>query len=63
MEYMLTIREIAEEVARALIKTSAHNGTARLSLPLLYPGGSSVAVEISKLRDSFLVHRCRDRSP
>ena len=55
MEYMLTIREIAEEVARALIKTSAHNGTARLSLPLLYPGGSSVAVEISKLRDSFLV--------
>jgi len=55
MDYKLTIIEVAEEVARALIKISAHDGTARLSLPLLYPGGSSVAVEISKLRDSCLV--------
>lgn len=55
MEYRLTIKEIAQEVARALIKISEYNGTARLSLPLLYPGGSMVAVEISKLRDSFLV--------
>lgn len=51
----LSIGEIAEHVARALIKISARDGTARLSLPLLYPGGSMVAVEISKLRDAFLV--------
>jgi hypothetical protein len=51
----LTIDQIAEQVAHALIKISTHNETARLSLPLLYPGGSTVAVEISKLRDSFLV--------
>lgn len=51
----VTIRKIAEQVARALVKITEHKGTARLSLPLLYPGGSMVAVEISKLRDSFLV--------
>ncbi len=51
----LAIGEIAHHVASALIKISERDGTARLSLPLLYPGGSMVAVELSKLRDSFLV--------
>jgi hypothetical protein len=50
-----TIKEIAEQVARALVKITEHNGTARISLPLIYPGGSMVAVELSKWRDSFLV--------
>src|SRR5512145_2322629 len=46
---------IAEEVARALVRISLRDQTARLSTPLLYPGGSMVGVEISRLRDGFLV--------
>lgn len=49
------ISQIATEVARALVRISAREESARLSLPLLYPGGSMVGVEISRLRDGFLV--------
>jgi hypothetical protein len=47
--------EIATEVARALVKISIRGQAARLSMPLLYPGGAMVGVEISRLRDGFLV--------
>ncbi len=50
-----SIMIIAEEVARALVHCITSNETAHLSLPLVYPGGSMVGVEISKLRDGFLV--------
>lgn len=49
------ITEIANEVARALVRITSREESARLSLPLLYPGGSTVGVEISRLRDDFLV--------
>ena len=49
------ISKIADEVARALVRITAREESARLSLPLLYPGGSMVGVEISRLRDGFLV--------
>jgi hypothetical protein len=51
----LRISEVAESVARALIKVQSREHVARISLPLLYPGGSMVGVEISRLRDGFLV--------
>jgi hypothetical protein len=49
------ISQIATEVARALVHITVREESARLSLPLLYPGGSMVGVEISRLRDGFLV--------
>jgi hypothetical protein len=49
------IGKIADDVARALVRITAREESARLSLPLLYPGGSMVGVEISRLRDGFLV--------
>lgn len=51
----VSIQQIANEVARALIKISARDDAARLSLPLMYPGGSTVGVEISRHRDGYLV--------
>jgi hypothetical protein len=51
----LTIGSIAEDVARAIVRVSVRDQTARLSTPLLYPGGSMIGVEISRLRDGFLV--------
>ncbi|WP_041801514.1 hypothetical protein [Rhodopseudomonas palustris] len=51
----LTIEKIAIEVAQALVRVSAYEDTVRLSLPLLYPGGAMVGVEVSRLRDGFLV--------
>jgi hypothetical protein len=50
-----SLSKIAAEVARALIRVTSREESARLSLPLLYPGGSMVGVEISRLRDGFLV--------
>ena len=55
IELTRSIQQIADEVARALIKISSRDDAARLSLPLLYPGGSMVGVEISRLREGFLV--------
>lgn len=52
---LASIKDIANEVARALIQISANEETARMSLPLLYPGGSMVTVELTRLRDGFLV--------
>lgn len=46
---------VATEVARALVRVSSNGETVRFALPLLYPGGSMVPVELSRLRDSFLV--------
>jgi hypothetical protein len=50
-----SMTEIAMEVAQALVKVSTRGQAARLSMPLLYPGGAMVGVEISRLRDGFLV--------
>jgi hypothetical protein len=49
------ISKIAAQVARALIRVTDEGESARLSLPLLYPGGTMVSVEMSRLRDGFLV--------
>src|SRR5260370_35995338 len=51
----LSIEKTAAEVARALVRVSAREESVRLSLPLLYPGGAMVGVELSRLRDGFLV--------
>lgn len=51
----LTVSDIAAELARSLIRVSGTAETARLSTPLLYPGGGMVGVELSRLRDGFLV--------
>lgn len=51
----LSIEDTANEVARALVRVSAREEAVRLSLPLLYPGGSMVGVELSRLRGRFLV--------
>ena len=50
-----SIAKIARAVAHALVRVSEREEAARLSLPLMYPGGSMVGVEISRLRDGFLV--------
>jgi hypothetical protein len=51
-----SVAVVAEEVASALVRLSIREGgSARLSTPLLYPGGAMVGVEISRLRDGFLV--------
>jgi len=55
IELTRSIQQIADEVARGLIRISARDDVARLSLPLLYPGGSMVGVELSRHRDGFLV--------
>lgn len=49
------IAAIAKEVAQALVRITPREESARLSLPLLYPGGSMVGVDLSRLRDGFLV--------
>ncbi|UQR61758.1 hypothetical protein LRP30_33910 [Bradyrhizobium sp. C-145] len=51
----LSIEETANEVARALVRVTARDQGVRLALPLLYPGGAMVGVEISRLRNGFLV--------
>ena len=51
----LSIEHTANEVARALVRVSAREESVRLSLPLLYPGGSMVGIELSRLRSGFLV--------
>jgi hypothetical protein len=55
MVIQTSVAEVATEVAHALVRIATRQESARLSLPLLYPGGSMVGVEISKLRDGFLV--------
>jgi hypothetical protein len=51
-----TMTDVAGRVASALVRLSMRDGqTARLSTPLLYPGGTMIGVEISRLRDGFLV--------
>jgi hypothetical protein len=51
----LSIEQIANEIARALVRVSTRDQAVRISLPLLYPGGSMVGVELSRLRSGFLV--------
>lgn len=55
MTFAPSLAEVAGVVARALIRVATNNETARLSLPFVYPGGAMVGVEISRLRDDFLV--------
>ena len=50
-----SLSQIATDLAKALVRVSSNNQTARISLPLLYPGGSMVGVEFSRIRDGFLV--------
>ena len=50
-----SLSEIAGAIAQALVRVSTSNEVARISLPLMYPGGGMVGVEISRLRDDFLV--------
>jgi hypothetical protein len=51
-----TLASIAERVATALVHLSMRDDqVVRLSTPLLYPGGSMIGVEISRLRGGFLV--------
>jgi hypothetical protein len=50
-----SLDQVAGEIAQALVRLSVREGTARLSTPLLYPGGVMVGIEISRLRDGFLV--------
>jgi hypothetical protein len=51
----LSIEHTANEVASALVRVTAREQSVRLSLPLLYPGGAMVGVELSRLRNGFLV--------
>jgi hypothetical protein len=51
----LTVEQIANDIARALVRVSTRDQAVRLSLPLLYPGGSMVGIELSRLRSGFLV--------
>lgn len=50
-----SLEATANEVARALVRVSGHDEDVRLALPLLYPGGAMVCVELSHLRGGFLV--------
>jgi len=50
-----SLADIAAEVARSLVLVSGGREVARLSTPLLYPGGSMIGVELSRGRDGFLV--------
>lgn len=52
---VLSIEQTADEIARALIRVTAHGDSVRFALPLMYPGGSRVGVELSRLRGGFLV--------
>lgn len=52
---VLTLSDLAADVARSLVRVSTVGQTARLSTPLVYPGGGMVGVELSRLRDQFLV--------
>lgn len=49
------IPDIAAQVASSLVAVSTEGDIARLHTPLLYPGGATVGVEISRLRDAYLV--------
>jgi hypothetical protein len=51
-----TMTDVAERVANTLVRLSMHDSqTARVSTPLLFPGGTMIGVEFSRLRDGFLV--------
>lgn len=50
-----SLDQIASELAKALVRVHSTNDAVRLSLPLIYPGGAMVSVEISRLRGDFLV--------
>jgi hypothetical protein len=51
-----TITDVGKRVAGALVRLAMNDAhTARLSTPLIYPGGTMIGVEISRLRDGFLV--------
>ncbi len=54
-EQIVSIKDIAHGVAQALVRISMRDDVARLSTPLLFPGGTNVGVEISRHREGFLV--------
>ena len=50
-----SLPRIAAEVARSLVRVSTRGESVRLSTPLLYPGGAMIGIDLSRLRDGFLV--------
>lgn len=54
-ETLLSVRDIADDIARALVSVSMRDGAARLSTPLIFPGGAFVGVEIARHRGGYLV--------
>jgi len=51
----LPLRDFAGQIAGALVRVSMRDQAARLHTPLLFPGGSTVGVEIAPLHGSYLV--------
>lgn len=49
------MQTIAEDVARALVKTSVKGGSAFISTPLLYPSGSHIVVRMDGTGDKWFV--------
>lgn len=52
---LLSIGDVAQDVARALVRVTLRDAAARVSTPLLFPCGSRIGVEISRHRNGFLV--------
>lgn len=50
-----SLSQIAADLSAALVRVYSDNETARISLPLLYPGGRMVGVEICRTHKNFLV--------
>lgn len=54
-ETLLSVEEFASNIAKALVHISMRDGAARLSTPLIFPGGAFVGVEIARHRGGYLV--------
>lgn len=50
-----TLPQLASDVARALVHVSVGTDAARISTPLLFPGGARIGIEIARHRNGFLV--------
>lgn len=54
-ETLLSVKDFANDIARALVRVSLRDSAARISTPLLFPGGAFVGVEIARNRGGYLV--------
>jgi hypothetical protein len=50
-----SVATLAAEVARSLVRVTEVGQGARIVTPLLYPGGSMIAAELSRFKEGFLV--------